>query len=313
MGGYLLRRILISVLTVLLATVVVSLLMHAVPGTIVQQMLGQTSSPSAAKSLRHFFGLDRSLPAQYGSWLLAALHGNLGPSWTTGQSVTSMIGPAFLVTLELSVLTLLLATVLGVALGLLAGAFEGRWPDTVIQGTTAVGLSTPVFWLGAMLLIGGAALTGWTPPLQYQDPLSSVTQNLQMMVLPVLSLAFLQVGAYAQYVRQAVVSAMRSPYVQTALAKGLPKRAILMRHVLRNMGIGLITFMALIFVQIMGGAVVIESLFSLPGIGRLLLTSIEGRDYPVVQGALLLVAVVAVVANLAVDLIYHLNDPRLQV
>jgi peptide/nickel transport system permease protein len=106
---------------------------------------------------------------------------------------------------------------------------------------------------------------------------------------------------------------MRSPYVQTAMAKGLPKRAILMRHVLRNMGIGLITFMALIFVQIMGGAVVIESLFSLPGIGRLLLTSIEGRDYPVVQGALLLVAVVAVVANLVVDLIYHLIDPRLQV
>lgn len=303
----------VSVLTAWLASVAVFLVMRAVPGNIVQQMMGQTSDPTAERELRAFFGIDRPLYAQYWSWLVNVLHGDLGNSWSTGQSVVGMIHDAFLVTLELSVLTLVLATAIGVPLGMLAGIHQGRTLDTLIQAVTVIGLSAPVFWLGAMLLIGISVTTGWSPPLLYVGPTKSIAENLRMLALPVLSLAFLQAAAYAQFVRQSVASALHELYVQTATAKGLPISRILFKHVLRNIAISLITFISLIFIQILGGAVVIESLFALPGLGRLLLTSIEARDFPVVQGGLLLVVAVALLINLLVDILYHFIDPRLRV
>lgn len=313
MRGFIVRRLMVSVLTAWLASVAVFLVMRAVPGNIVQQMMGQTSDPTVERELRAFFGMDRPLYAQYWSWLANVLHGDLGNSWNTGRSVVGMIHEAFLVTLELSVLTLVLATAIGVPLGMLAGIHQGRTLDTLTQAVTVIGLSTPVFWLGAMLLIGMLATTGWSPPLLYVGPTESIAENLRMLALPVLSLTFLQAAAYAQFVRQSVASALHERYVQTATAKGLPISRIFFKHVLRNIAISLITFISLIFIQILGGAVVIESLFALPGLGRLLLTSIEARDFPVVQGGLLLVVAVTLLINLLVDILYHFIDPRLRV
>lgn len=309
----LLRRVAASAVTAVLASIVVFLLVRSVPGNVVQQMLGQTSDPAAAQALREFFGMDRPVYVQYRDWLMGALTGDLGTSWVSGAEVTDLIGGALLVTLELTFLTLVLATVIGVPLGLVAGIREGRPVDSFVQSFSVVGLSTPIFWLAVMLLVGVSAVFGWSPPLSYQSPLEALGDNLTVLLLPVLSLALLQAAAYAQFVRQSVVSAAGEQYVITARAKGLPERQVLFKHILRNIMVQLITFQGLLVVQILGGAVVIESIFGLPGLGRLLLTAITSRDYPVVQGGLLVVVVIALLINLMIDVLYRVIDPRMKV
>jgi peptide/nickel transport system permease protein len=313
MATFLVRRLLASIVTALLASVVVFLLVRAVPGDIVAQMLGQAGDdPRTAASLRAFFGLDRPVWAQYLDWLGSALRGDLGTSWNQGRPVAGIVLQAFAVTLELGLLTLLVATLVGVPLGLLAGVYEGRWLDHAVQAVNVTGLAAPVFWVGLMALIGASAWFRWSPPIMYRGPAQDLGQNLQILALPILSLGILQAVAYSQFVRQTVVAAMGQDYVRMLVAKGLPMRQVVFKHVLRNILIPLVTFMGLILIQILGGTVVIESLFALPGLGRLLLTSIQNRDLPILQGGLLLVVTVALVVNLVVDLLYHWVDPRMR-
>jgi peptide/nickel transport system permease protein len=312
MSRYLLRRAGASLLTAVLASMLVFLIVRAVPGDVVAQMLGQSGDPGAAQALRAFFGLDQPLWQQYLAWIVKALTGDLGSSWVRGQPVAGMVGGAFVVTAEIAVLTLVLATVIGIPLGILAGIHEGGFADVVVQGVNLLGLAAPVFWVGLMLLVAVSSATGWSPPMVYESPAESLVNNLQILALPVAALVVLQAAACSQFVRQNVVSAFRQDYVRTALAKGLPVRLVFFKHILRNILIPLVTFMGLIFIQILGGVVIVESLFAIPGIGRLLLTAIETRDYPVLQGALLVVMVCALVVNLAIDLLYRVIDPRVR-
>jgi len=312
MIGFLTRRAAASAATALLASVIVFLLIRSVPGDVVAQMLGQSSDPAAASALRNFFGLDQPLYRQYLTWLAQVVQGDLGASWTQGQPVARLIGAALLVTLELGGLTLLIATATGVPLGLLAGIYEGRWLDQIVQSFSLLGLAAPVFWTGLMLLVGISALSGWSPPLLWASPSTSLSDNLAILALPIACLGLLQAAAYAQFVRQSVVSAFHQDYVRTAIAKGLPLRIVFFKHVLRNIAIPLVTFMGLILIQILGGAVIVESLFALPGLARLLLTSIQNRDFPVLQGALVVVVLIAMAVNLTVDLLYRVIDPRVR-
>lgn len=312
MANYLLKRLGASILTALIATFLVFWLVRQVPGDVVAQMMGQAGTPEAEKALRGFFGLDAPLYMQYLNWLGDVLRGDFGTSWTRGMPVTQMVGSAFLVTLELGLLTLALATLIGVPLGILAGIYEGRLIDTIVQGFNVLGLAAPVFWVGLMALVLVSNSFGWSPPLQFSPPTQSLGDNLAIVFLPILSLALLQTAAYSQFVRQNVVSALHQDYVRTAIAKGMPTRVIFFKHILKNVMIPIVTFMGLILIQILGGVVIVESLFALPGLGRLLLSSIETRDYPVVQGALFVVVVVAMVVNLVVDLAYKFIDPRLR-
>lgn len=313
MAVYLIKRLAASVLTALLASIVVFLMMRSVPGDVVGQMLGQTSDPVATQALREFFGLDQPAWRQYLGWLGRVVSGDLGTSWTRGQPVGGLIGSALLVTLQLAVATLVLATIIGVPLGVIAAMNEGKLLDRVVQSFTLFGLAAPVFWVGLMLLVGISTATGWSPPLLYVSPTQSLSENLSIMALPIVSLAVLQAAAYSQFVRQSVVSAFADDYVRTAIAKGMTRNIVFFRHVLRNVAIPLVTFMGLILVQILGGAVIIESLFSLPGLGRLMLSAIETRDYPVLQGALLVVVVLAMAVNLGVDMLYRVIDPRVKI
>lgn len=313
MTGYLAKRLGASLLTALIATFLVFIFVRMVPGDVVAQMMGQAGSDQAEQALRVFFGLDQPVWVQYFIWLGDVLKGDFGVSWTRGMPVTEMVGEAFLVTLELGLLTLALATLIGVPLGIIAGIYEGRALDTAIQAFNILGLAAPVFWVGLMILVAVSAVFSWSPPLRFVSPAQDLGENLSMLLLPILSLSFLQAAAYSQFVRQSVVSAMHEDYVRTAIAKGMPVRTIFFKHILRNVAIPIVTFMGLILIQILGGVVIIESLFALPGLGRLLLAAIETRDYPVVQGALLVVVVVAMVVNLLVDLVYHLLDPRLRI
>lgn len=312
MGVYIAKRLAASAVTALLASIVVFLLVRSVPGDVVGQMLGQTSDPVAAKALREFFGLDQPVWRQYANWIGRVLVGDFGTSWTRGQPVMGMVGSALGVTIQLAAATLVLATAIGVPLGILAAIYEGRAPDRIVQAFNLLGLAAPVFWIGLMLLVGMSSSFDWSPPLMYVPLHESVSENLSIIALPVLSLALLQAAAYSQFVRQSIVSALGQDYVRTAVAKGLSTRTVFFRHLLRNIGIPLVTFMGLILIQILGGAVIIESLFALPGLGRLLLSSIETRDYPVLQAGLLVVVVIAMLVNLVVDLSYRIIDPRVR-
>jgi peptide/nickel transport system permease protein len=311
-AAHLARRLAASLLTALLASVVVFLLIRSVPGDVVAQMLGQSSDPAAASALREFFGLDQPAWRQYLAWLGRLLGGDFGRSWTQGQRVSTLIGDALLVTLELGGATLLIATAVGVPLGIVAGIYEGRWLDRLVQGFNLLGLAAPVFWVGLMLLVGVSVTLDWSPPVMYAPPTRSLGDNLAILALPVASLALLQAAAYGQFVRQSVVSAYHQEYVRTAIAKGVPLRLVFFKHVLRNIAIPLVTFMGLILIQILGGAVIIESLFALPGLGRLLLSAIQNRDYPVLQGALVVVVAIALLVNFGVDLLYRVIDPRVR-
>lgn len=309
---YVARRVGASLLTALFASILIFLIVRAVPGDVVAQMMGQTSDEIAARAMRGYFGLDQPVWQQYGGWIGRVLKGDLGTSWVRGQSVAGMVGQAFLVTAEIALLTLVIAMAIGVPLGLLSGIHEGRWPDALIQGFNLLGLAAPVFWVGLMLLVVVSSTFAWSPPMIYSTPRQSLIENLQILALPVLALAFLQAAACSQFVRQNVVSAFRQDYVRTALAKGVPLKRVFYRHILRNILIPLITFIGLIFIQILGGVVIVESLFALPGLGRLLLAAIETRDYPVLQGGLLVVMVCALLVNLGIDLLYRVIDPRVR-
>ncbi|MFZ9486746.1 MAG: ABC transporter permease [Alphaproteobacteria bacterium] len=305
-------RLASSQLAAALSSLVVFALMRAVPGDIVAQMLGQSGDAAAASALRGFFGLDRPIHVQFAEWVGQVLQGDLGRSWYQGKRVSLLVAEAFLVTLEVALATLLLATLVGVPLGVLAGIMEGSRVDAAIQVFNLAGLSAPVFWVGLMLLVGASSILGWSPPFAYMPPSVDLADNIAILVLPVLSLAVLQAAAYSHFVRDCMTAELRREYVRAAIAKGLSPARVHFRHVLRNILIPLVTFMGLILIQILGGTVVIESLFSLPGLGRLILSGIQGRDYPVVQGALLFVVAIAIVVNLVVDLLYGLIDPRLR-
>lgn len=309
---FLVSRLSSALLAALLSSLVVFVLMRAVPGDIVAQMLGQSSDPAAAQSLRGFFGLDRPIHSQFLDWLGQLAQGDLGRSWYQGKRVSALIGEAFVVTLEVALATLVLATLIGVPLGVIAGIFEGTRLDAAIQTFNLIGLSAPVFWVGLMLLVGASSFLAWSPPFAYMPPTVDLADNIAIVILPVLSLAVLQAAAYSHFVRDCMVGELRREYVKAAIAKGLTPAQVYFKHALRNILIPLVTFMGLILVQILGGTVVIESLFSLPGLGRLILSGIQGRDYPVVQGTLLFVVVIAISVNLMVDLLYGFIDPRLK-
>jgi peptide/nickel transport system permease protein len=309
----LLRRLGAALVTMVLATGAVFLLIRAVPGDAIGEMLGQSAGdPAAEAALRAFFGLDRPLWSQYLAWAGDVLQGDLGTSMRQGLPVAGIIFDAFLVTLEIGLVTLVVAILVGVPLGLAAGARPGGIFDMVVEGFTLLGLSAPVFWTGMVLLILADAWLGWAPPLVYTPPGMSLTDNLEGILLPVLALGLLQAAAYAQFTRQQTAALLRQDFVRAATARGLPSRVIFGRHVLRNIAIPLVTYAGLILVQILGGVVVVETLFGIPGLGRTLLAAIQGRDYPVLQGALLLAVLVALLVNLLIDLAYAAIDPRVR-
>jgi peptide/nickel transport system permease protein len=312
MFRFLMSRLAGALVAATLSSLVVFVLMRAVPGDIVGQMLGQASDPTAAAALRGFFGLDKPIHLQFADYAAQLLQGDLGRSWYQGKRVTALIADAFAVTAQVALPTLLLATVIGVPLGVLAGIREGSRVDAAIQTFNLVGLSAPVFWVGLMLLVGASALFSWSPPFAYIPPTIDPGETLAILILPVLSLSVLQAAAYSHFIRDCMVAELRREHIRAAIAKGLSPGQVYFKHALRNVLIPLVTFMGLILIQILGGTVVIESLFSLPGLGRLILSGIQGRDYPVVQGALLFVVFLAILVNFLVDLLYGLIDPRLR-
>jgi len=311
---FLLRRVLLTIPTLLGVALIVFALMRAIPGDVVTSLVGLEGNVSAERlaELRRMFGLDLPVHVQFGQWITAALQGDLGSSLRTGRPVAADLALRFPVTLELTFLGLAIALVLAVPLGVIAALHRGRWPDAVSSLFALLGLSIPGFFLGILLILAFSLRLGWLPPAGYVPFAESPLDNLRHMVLPAASLGLILAAATTRIVRSSLLETLGRDYVRTARAKGLREQAVVVRHALRTALIPVVTVVGLQFGQLLGGAVIIEQVFSLPGVGRFALEGINLRDYPIVQGAVLLIAAAFVAVNLLVDVLYAVIDPRVR-
>jgi peptide/nickel transport system permease protein len=314
MGRYLVVRLYSMALTLLGLTVLVFLMLHLMPGTVVEQMIGADAmvSQQMVDQLKRFFGLDQPWYVQYGRWLGQLLRGDLGTSWRTGKPVLSLILERLPVTIELTVLAVAFSLVLGVAAGVLSAARRDRPVDHAARIGTLLGLSVPVFWQGTMLVLFFSLYLRWMPPVVWVDLLADPRRNLTIMVLPALCLGTAAAANIARTTRSCMLDVLGSDYVRTALAKGLASRAVVLKHALKNAMIPVVTVVGLQLGILLGGTVVVEEVFTLPGVGRLVLWSIYQRDYPVTQSTILFVAALFMTLNLAVDLLYGYLEPRIR-
>ncbi len=296
----------------------VSLLIFAmvrlIPGTVVEQLLGQAAmgSPEVTASFRRFFGLDQTLHAQYLGWIGGILRGDFGNSWLSGKPVLALFLERLPVSAELAVLAVGWSLLLGIPLGTGAAVWRGGAPDEAIRVATTLGLSLPAFWQGTVLILLFSIYLGWMPSLQWVPLLRDPAANLAIMALPALTLGTASAAMITRMSRSSMLDVLGREFVRTARAKGLGERRVTFHHALRNALIPVVTVAGVQLGHIVGGIVVVEDVFTLPGVGRLLLDAIFQRDYPVVQGVILLLASGFMALNLVVDLLYAVLDPRLR-
>jgi peptide/nickel transport system permease protein len=312
MLAYVIRRVLLTLPVMLLVATGVFLLLHLTPGDPVGVMLGSDASESRRLEVRHQLGLDDPLPTQYARWLGRVVRGDLGRSIFLDKPVTEALLERVQPTLLLAVLASFVAIALGLPAGVLAARRRGTWLDFGSMGVAMIGISMPTFWLGLNLILLFAVWLRWLPVAGYQPLSSGLWSSLRYLILPALTLGAAQAALLARMTRSMMLETLDQDYVRTARAKGLTERSVVLRHALRNACIPLLTVIGLTFAVLMGGAVVTEQIFNIPGIGRLLIQAIGRRDFPLVQGAVLVIAAVYVLINLLVDLLYAVVDPRIR-
>ncbi|NRF68786.1 ABC transporter permease [Aquincola sp. S2] len=313
MLGYLLRRLALTLPTLLLVALAVFVLMRAIPGDPVQLMLGDAADEAQVAELRQRMGLDAPLPLQFGHWLAAAGRGDLGQSITNGEAVLPLILERFQVSAVIVLLAVAAAALIAVPLGMLAAWKQDKPLDVAIVGGATLLLSVPSFWLGLLMLLVFGMQLGWLPVVGYVSFGDDWRQALTYIVLPVVTLTLIEIGVLTRMSRASAIEVLRLEYVTHARAKGASESRVLLRHVLPNAFAPTLTLIGLVLGNLLGGIAVLETVFTLPGLGRLLVDAIFARDYPVVQGCLLFTAVIYVLVNLLVDLCYPLFDPRVSV
>jgi peptide/nickel transport system permease protein len=309
---YLLRRTAASIPVLLLVSLMSFAVIWIVPGDPAAAFLDSSASPEQVARLRHELGLDQPLPVQMVEWYGRVLQGNLGESILLRRSVGAALMERLPVTLSLAALALVFAVACGIAAGVLAAIRRGTLADQSIMTLALIGLSIPDFWLGLMLIVVFAVGLGWLPSGGFVPITQSVTGWLATMTMPALTLALVQMGFIARMTRSAMLDVLHQDFMRTADAKGLSPRYVIARHGLPNAMMPILTVIGIIAGSLLGGAVVVEQVFSLPGVGRLIIGAIMSRDFPVIQGGLLFLALIYLVINLIVDLLYAVIDPRIR-
>ena len=304
MARFLARRVILTIPVLLGVATLVFSLIHLIPGDPAQAMLGEAASPQDVAELRQRLGLDRPLFEQYGAFLAAAVRGDLGTSLRTSQPVTTMIAERMPATFELALAAMAFAIVVAMPLGIAAAVWRGTGIDHLAMTLALMGISIPNFWLGPLLAIVFAVELGWLPV--------SGRGTAAHLVLPAISLGAALAAILARMTRATLLEELREQYVQAARARGASRLRAVVRHAFRNSLIPVVTLIGLQFGAVLTGAVITETIFAWPGIGRLLIQSIGFRDYPIVQGCILLIAVTYVGVNLVTDLVYGVLDPRIR-
>jgi peptide/nickel transport system permease protein len=316
MRRYVLRRLAGSMITLLGVALLVFFLLRVLPGDEITARLGIESgnlTPDQHAALERYYGLDRPVAVQFFSWLGSVLTGNLGISVTSGRPISQLIANALPVTIELAVLTTLIGSALGIAVGVMAASRPNRWLDTVGQTFGLLGLGIPNFVIASAIIAVLAARFGYFPAAARYVPLwDDPLVNLQQLLYPALSLGVALAAAVMRTTRSAYLEAAAQDFVRTARGKGLAPRRVRWRHVLGNSLIPIVTIVGIQFGYLLGGTIIVEEIFALPGMGRLVLTGLAQREYAVVQSSVLVIAAMFVVVNLVVDLVYARIDPRVR-
>ncbi len=319
MQQYILQRLLLNIPVVFLVITIVFLTSRVRPDFAEQRAAQGMSSTqdyeAALAAIRRELGTDKPLWEQYVRYIGNTLRGDFGKSFITGHSVTSELSDRLLPSIELGILQILIALGLSLPIGIISAVRQDTWIDYVLRFGAVLGLAIPSFYLGTLLLLISTKLVGWTPPLvptAYRELWEDPVANLKMMVLPAIAGGFASAAVIMRLLRSQLLEVLRQDYVRTAWAKGLRERTIVLRHALRNALIPVVTILGLLVGILFGGNVVLESMFSVPGAGQFLVISLRQNDFPVVQGVVLIIAIVLVLTNLVVDLAYAWLDPRIR-
>jgi peptide/nickel transport system permease protein len=317
MTAYIIRRLVVGIIILLIVTLIVFFAMRLLPGDPIQIFIGQqgssgTMSEVQMQALRHEYGLDKPIMVQYFNWMGGLLHGDLGTSIYYHENVGSLLKDRFPITLHLGLLAFVASNVFGILLGLLAGIRRGTWIDTVATTLANIGITIPIFWLGALLIYTFGLKLHWLPIYGYTSPFDDFWLNTRQLIMPVICLAITGMAYTARQMRSSILEVIRQDYIRTAWSKGLRERAIIMKHALKNSLIPVITLMGIGLGMVFGGSVLVETVFAIPGIGRLLVTSVFAQDYVVVQSGTLVIAFIVILSNLIVDISYGWLDPRIR-
>ena len=312
MSTYILRRILQSVPVLLLASIAVFLLVHLVPGDPALLLAGPDATPEVVAAVRRDMGLDAPLPVQYALWAGHVLQGDLGRSYISRLPVTQLIRNALPATVELALAAMAIAILFALPTGILSAVKRQSLPDWIVTALNGLALGVPNFWLGILLIILFALILNWLPPGGRVELLSNPGVAWKSLVLPAVTLGIPIGAALSRFTRAAMLEVLHEDYIRTARAKGLPGWGVIARHAIRNALIPIVTVLGIQFGRLLGGAVIVESVFAWPGVGRMILQAVLNRDYLLVQGALLLLVVTFIIINLLVDLLYGALDPRIR-
>jgi len=314
MVQYIIRRLLSSIPSLIIVSIVIFSLIRLVPGDVVMARLSESGyvTDEQLAEMRHDLGLDRSALTQYFDWAGGVIRGDFGESLWTGDAVLPKIFDRMQVSIQLALMATVLSVVIAIPLGVISAVRQNSWMDYSARMFSIVGLSLPDFWIATMLLLVLTLWVGWLPEFGWYPPWEDPVKNFQALVFPALIIGYRFSAVSARMTRSAMLEVMREDYVRTARAKGLNERAIVIRHALRNALIPVITIMGGQLSFLLGGLVVIETIFALPGMGRLAFDAVTLRDYPVLQGTVMIMAFIFVITNLLVDLSYAMIDPRIR-
>ena len=312
MFHFILRRVLQMMLILFLVSSAVFFMFKLVPGDVAAVRLGIEQTPEALAALRSQLGLDRPLIVQYLTWLGGLVRGDLGTSYVDGAPVFGIVASRFFITLELVLVITVLSALISIPVAVVAAQRKGTLVDSGIRTLSMVGYSLPTYWWAILLMLLFSVALGWLPAGGYVYPNRDFGRHLLHLILPTLAMVLILVAAQVRFLRASILDIIQLDYVRTARAKGLSSRRVLYKHVLRNSLAAFITVVGLNFATLIGGMVIIEQIFTWPGLGWLIITSILNRDFPVVQGAVLFVAAIFVSVNLAVDILYAALDPRIR-
>ena len=313
MAAYLLRRLGQLIIVLIVASIVVWYFLYLIPGDPVSALLGQNATPQQIAYERMQLGLDKPLPLQYWIWLTHIVHGNLGVSFISGVPVTTLLAQRVPASLQLDLLSLALGIVVAVVIGVLAARRPRSWPGWIASGYATLALAVPTFWLGILLVLAFSVGLGWLPATSAFIPIwQQPGEAIKSLVLPVLCLGLYIGGILVRFVRAAMEEALGSDFVRTARMKGVSERRVVLKHALRNATLPTVTMIGLQIAVLIGGTVIVESVFAYPGIGTLVLSSVLQRDYVVLQSVIMILVVAVVVINLAVDIAYAYLDPRVR-
>ncbi len=314
MQRYIANRLIAMLITLIGVTIVVFLMIRLVPGTIVELMLGTEALTSyeSIESLKRYFGLDLPVYVQYYEWISRVVVGDLGTSWRAGIPVLQFILSRLPVTLELTLIAIIVALCIGVPTGIISALARNSWLDNSSRIVALAGLSFPLPWLGTLLVLILSLTIGWSPSMTWISPFEDLWANLKIMLVPGICLGTVSAAVIMRMTRSSMLDILSQDYMRTARAKGLTEHVVIAGHALKNTLIPVITVAGLQVGWLLGGSVVIEEIFTLPGLGRLVLWAIYQRDYPTVQGTVLFIAFMFMVVNVLVDILYAFVDPRIR-